>query len=194
MAGVDFRWVPGFLGHSVAAYGQFIGEDEAGGFPSRYLGQLGMEWSGYLFDRWSSKVFAEFAGTSCQFHESSEIFNCAYNHGIYQTGYRFRSRAIGHGADNDARLISAGLILADSDNVQWRGLIRYGALNRGGSPDARNSLTPTRQDIASFDVSHSRVFSFGVIDVGAGYEKVDDSASGVAHSDIRFYLQWRSAY
>ena len=194
LAGVDFRWVPGFLGHSVAAYGQFIGEDEAGGFPSRYLGQFGVDWSGYLFDRWSSKAFAEFAGTSCQFHESSEIFNCAYNHGIYQTGYRFRSRAIGHGADNDSRLISVGALLVNAADTQWRALVRTGALNRGGSPDARNSLTPTRQDIASFDVSHSRVFSFGVIDVGAGYEKVDDSASGVAYSDVRFYLQWRSAY
>ena len=67
-------------------------------------------------------------------------------------------------------------------------------MNRGGSPGARNSLIPARQDIGSFDVSHGRVFSFGVIDIGAGYEKVDDSASGVSYSDVRFYSQWRSAY
>ncbi|MDJ0699518.1 MAG: capsule assembly Wzi family protein [Woeseiaceae bacterium] len=194
LAAIDFRWSPGLLEHSVALYGQFVGEDEAGGFPSRYLGQLGGEWSGLVASRWSTKVFAEFAGTSCQFYESSELFNCAYNHGIYQTGYRFRGRTIGHGADNDARIISAGVFMADADDTQWRGHVRFGALNRGGPPDPRNSLTPTRQDIVSVDVSHSRVFSFGVIDVGVGYESVDDDVSGTSTSDARFYVQWRSAY
>ena len=39
-----------------------------------------------------------------------------------------------------------------------------------------------------------RLADAGVIDVGAGYEKIDDSASGVSYSVGRFYLQWRSAY
>ena len=194
LAGFDFRWSPNFFGHRLAAYGQLIGEDEAGGFPSRYIGQFGLEWSGYLFGRWSTRGFAEFAGTSCQFHESSERFNCAYNHFIYKTGYRYRARSIGHPADNDSRVISVGFVAADVNDTQWRGLIRVGDLNRGGSPDSRNSLTPTPQDIASIDISHSRVFSFGVIDVGAGYETVDDIASGISFSDTRAYVQWRSSY
>ena len=194
LAGVDFRWSPRFLGHSVAAYGQFIGEDEAGGLPSRWMGQFGAEWSGYLLQRWSTRAFAEFAGTSCQFHESSELFNCAYNHGLYKTGYRFRSRAIGHAADNDARLISAGVVMVDADENQWRGLLRYGALNRGGVADPANTLTATRQDIASFDVAHSRAFAFGVIEAGVGFERIEDMASGQDTSDGRAYLQWRSSY
>ncbi|MCH8159793.1 MAG: capsule assembly Wzi family protein [Proteobacteria bacterium] len=193
LAGVDFRWSPGFFGHTFATYGQFIGEDEAGGFPSRYLVHFGIEGSGLIRDQWSYRWYAELAGTSCDFVKD-DIYNCAYNHFIYQTGYRFRSRAIGHGADNDSRLISVGTIIVNAEDTQWRALIRYGELNRGGPPDSRNSLTPTRQDIASFDVFHSRVFSFGVIDVGVGYEKVDDFATGVTYSDGRFYLQWRSAF
>jgi hypothetical protein len=194
MAGIDVRWTPGFLGAKVGLYAQLIGEDEAGGLPSRHLGQLGVEWSGYLFDRWSSKAFFEFAGTACQFYESSKIYNCAYNHSIYQTGYRYRARAVGHSADNDAELFSAGLLLVNSADTQWRLLLRSGELNAGGSPDSRNSLTPTPQDIASIDLSHSRVFSFGVIDAGIGYEQVDDAATDTTSSDSRFYLQWRSSY
>lgn len=194
LAGVDFRWSPRLLGYSTAFYGQFIGEDEAGGFPSRWLGQFGGEWAGTVSERWSARVFAEFAGTSCQFYESSERFNCAYNHGIYQTGYRYRGRSVGHAADNDARIVSIGTVLVDDADTQWHALLRHGALNRGGTADIRNSLTATRQDISSVDVSHSRVFSFGVIDAGAGYERVDDIASGNSFSDSRFYLQWRSSY
>ena len=44
----------------IALYTQFIGEDEAGGFPSRFMGQFGVEWSGYLADRWSMKGFESF--------------------------------------------------------------------------------------------------------------------------------------
>lgn len=194
LAGVDIRWSPSFIQAPVSVYTQFIGEDEAGGFPSRWLGQVGVEWSGYLADRWSTKAFLEFAGTTCQFYESSERFDCAYNHGIYRTGYRYRARSIGHGADGDARLVSVGSTLADGDDTQWRGLLRVGELNRGGSPDAFHSLTPTPQDIVSVDISHSRVLSFGVIDVGAGYEWTDDDASGNSDSDGRFYVQWRSSY
>lgn len=194
LAGLDFRWSPSFINFPISFYGQFIGEDEAGGFPSRYVGQLGLEGTGFALDRWSYRYFAEAISTSCDFWKSDELFNCAYNHGIYQTGYRFRSRTNGHGADNDARLISAGIILVDSDDTQWRGIVRYGDLNRAGPPDVRNTLTPTPQDLSSIDVSHSRVFSFGVIDIGAGYERVDDDASGDSFSDGRFYVQWRSSY
>jgi hypothetical protein len=78
--------------------------------------------------------------------------------------------------------------------TQWRGNVRYGELNRAGAPDVRNTLTPTPQDLSSIDVSHSRVFSFGVVDLGVGYEWIDDDASGNSFSDGRFYAQWRSSY
>ena len=192
LAGVDIRWSP--LAWPVALYTQFTGEDEAGGFPSRWMGQFGAEWYGYLADPWSTNVFVEFAATTCQFYESGELFNCAYTHGIYQSGYRYRGRSIGHGADGDARLISVGAILVDGEDTQWRGLLRFGELNRGGSPEPFHSLTPTPQDIISIDVAHSRVFSFGVVEIGAGYEELDDEASGETFSDGRFYVQWRSSY
>lgn len=194
LAGLDFRWSPSFFKLPISLYGQFIGEDEAGGFPSRYIGQVGLEGTGFMLDRWSYRYYVEAVSTSCDFWKSDEIFNCAYNHSIYQTGYRYRSRSIGHGADNDARIVSAGILLVNTDDTQWRGLVRYGDLNRGGAPDARNSLTATRQDIASIDISHSRVFSFGVVDIGVGYERVDNDASNGSSSGTRSYLQWRSSY
>ena len=194
MAGLDFRWSPEFFDLPVAAYGQFIGEDEAGGFPSRYLVQLGMEGSGYLADRWSYRWYAELAGTSCDFIKSEVLYNCGYRQGIYQSGYTYRGRIIGHGADNDARLVSVGWVMVDESDSQWRATLRLGDLNRGGSPDAVHTITPTPQELLSLDISHSRAFLFGVIDIGAGYEDVDDLASGNSRSDGRLYMQWRSSY
>ena len=193
MAGVDFRWSPKFFGMPVSAYGQFIGEDEAGGFPSRYLVQVGVEGTGYLRDTWSFRWFAELAGTSCDFVHD-DIYDCGYRQSIYQSGYTFRGRIIGHGADNDARLVSAGWFMVDENDSQWRLLLRYGDLNRGGSANASHSLTMTPQEIASIDISHSRVFPFGVLDLGVGFEQLDDTSSGATSSDERLYLQWRSSY
>lgn len=194
LAGFDVRWTPGFMGSAFGLYGQLIGEDEAGGFPSRHMGQVGADWSGYLFDRWSTRAFIEFAGTTCQFHESSKLYNCAYNHGIYKTGYRFRGRAIGHGADNDAELISVGLALVDAGETQWRALLRAGTLNAGGAPDSANTLTATSQDLLSMDLAHSRAYWFGVLELGVGYESIDDEVSGSSSGEGRVYLQWRSSY
>lgn len=185
LAGVDVRWSLGRFDLPVAVYGQFIGEDEAGGFPSRYLAQLGAEGAGLWGKRWSYRWFGEIADTSCGFYESSTNFNCAYNHGIYRDGYRYRGRVIGHGADNDSRLLSAGLMLIDDTTTRWSILARYGELNRGGAPDPRHTLTPVAEDIASLDVSWSRAFPFGVLELGVGAERIDDT-------NLRGYLQWRT--
>ncbi len=194
LAGFDVRWATRILDVPVAFYGQFIGEDEAGGFPSRYLGQVGVEGTGLFRDRWSYRWFGEFAGTSCQFYESSERFNCAYNNSIYRTGYRYRGRSVGHPADNDARVVSAGLIAIDEDETEWAATIRIGELNTGGPPDDRQSLTPTQQDIVSIDVRHSRVFSFGEITAGVGFERIENELGGDTDDDVRFFIQWRSSY
>lgn len=185
MAGVDLRWSLARFRLPIALYGQFIGEDEAGGFPSRYLAQFGVEGAGLWGGRWSYRWFAEVADTSCGFYESDALFNCAYNHGIYRDGYRYRGRAIGHGMDNDGRLASVGLLLADDATTRWNLLARYGELNRGGVPDERHTLTPVPADVASIDVSWNRSFRFGVIELGAGAERIGDT-------NLRGYVQWRT--
>jgi len=194
LAGFDLRWTFRLLGAPMAVYGQFIGEDEAGGFPSRYLGQVGLEGTGRLGDRWSYRWFGEYAGTSCQFYESSVIFDCAYNHSIYETGYRYRGRPIGHGADNDARLVSLGLVAIDEDETEWAATLRAGDLNYGGQPDPRNTLTPTPQTIVSVDLRHARVFTIGELSASVGYEQIDDEVSEITSDEFRFFLQWRSSY
>lgn len=192
LAGLDIRWAVGPFRLPVAVYGQFIGEDEAGGFPSKYLGQGGLEVGGTWRDRWSWRGFSELAITKCRFFQWDDDFNCAYNHGVYQTGYRYRGRSVGHGSDNDSRILSTGILLVDDADTQWRLLVRSGALNRGGAPDVRNTLTSTRQDLSSLDLSHSRLSRFGRIDFGAGFEQIEDSLSGQTDEEARAFIQWQS--
>ena len=194
LAGFDVRWTTRIFDKPVAVYGQFIGEDEAGGLPSRYIGQIGIEGTGVFRDRWSYRWFGEYAGTACQFYESSELFNCAYDNGIYKTGYRYRGRSVGHPADSDARLVSIGVLAVDDKEQEWAATIRMGELNTGGPPDPRHSLTPTQEDIISIDFRHSRAFKFGEISAGVGLERIENEVTGRSTDDVRFFLQWRSSY
>lgn len=194
LAGLDARWNPELLDRSLAFYGQFIGEDAADFLPSRYMGQAGFEWSGYLDNRWSSRFFAEYADTNCQFYDAETCTNLSYNHYIYESGYRYKGRVMGHGADGDSEMASVGWVMTDPDATEWRVLLRAGSLNVEGDPDPSHSLTPTEQDIASIDLAHARAFAFGRLELGIGYEQVDDIASGEDESDARVYLQWQSRF
>ena len=193
LAGFDMRWSNTWFGTPMAIYWQAIGEDEAGGFPSRYLAMGGVEFSGWSEKRrWSYRAFAELAGTSCDFVKE-DIWNCAYNHSIYQTGYRYYGRTVGHGLDNDALVGSAGLVLVTENEREFSVLVRSGDLNRGGSPDSRNPITPTPLELSSIDVGFAFSTEFGRFTLGAGYERLDDPLSGQQSSEGRGFLQWRSS-
>ena len=192
LAGFDLRWTPRWFDRSFSVYGQFIGEDEAGGLPSRYLGQLGIERAGEFGAIGNYRWFAEYAGTSCDFYKREEIFNCAYNHTIYQTGYRHRGRTIGHAADNDSKIIAAGLLVTSDDITTVQSVFRIGRLNRIGPPDPRNSLTATRLDLASADLVVSRKLSRGLLNLGIGYDYLNDAETDSSNSGARAFLEWRN--
>ena len=180
-----------WFGQPSAFYMQAIGEDEAGFLPSRYMAMLGIETSGYIKNRWSYRWYAEWAGVSCDIFKSEQGFGCAYNHGIYETGYRYRGRVVGHPAESDARIVSTGFVLVSNSDTQWHALIRTGDLNRGGA--ARNTLTPIPLELNSIDLTHSRSLGrFGWLDIGLGYEMITDGLTNEDRDDARGFVTWRS--
>jgi hypothetical protein len=191
-ASLDFRWNLTALRAPVAIYGQFMAEDEAGGFPSRYLGQFGIEGSGYALNRWSYRWYVEGSSTSCDFLKSDVIFDCAYNHKVYESGYRHFGRPIGHAADNDARVATIGLTLVDAGEYSWQGYIRSGRLNRGGEADAANSLTFLPQDVLNVEIIHNRPLRYGRLELGLGYDDFGGNLAVPSSNDVRAFIQWRS--
>jgi len=191
LAGLDIRWTNLWFGTPVSLYGQMTGEDEAGGFPSRYLGQFGIEGSGITRDQYSYRWFAEVAGTSCDVVKSTVLYNCAYRHGIYKSGYTYRGRIIGHGLDNDGLVYSAGVIVVSAVGNSWQVLGRFGDLNRDG-PDPNHSVAPNPQEMASIDIQQTRMTKIGQFNIGLGFERREDMATGTNTRDARGFLQWTS--
>jgi Capsule assembly protein Wzi len=106
LAGIDWRWGQTFGGTGASLYGQFIGEDEAGGMPSRSIGMAGVEVSGLLWDV-HTRVNLEAQNTTVYFYDSDKVRgNVAYEHSIYRSGYRYYGRPIGASTDNDSESVT----------------------------------------------------------------------------------------
>jgi hypothetical protein len=135
LGGFDARWDVSPWLPGIALYGQMIGEDEAGNLPSKYMFLAGADWR-----RDGAMAFVEWTDST------ASLAGVAYNHHIYTDGYRYKGRPLGHWADSDSNLWTAGGLLRDLFGGQALAVLRYGTLNEPGS---RSSWPTTRLASAS---------------------------------------------
>jgi hypothetical protein len=95
-------------GMGAAAYGEFFGEDEAGGLPSKWSGRGGVHFSG-LPPFHMIEVRAEYAQTH----------RAAYRHGTYQTGWTYYGDPIGHHMGGGASDVSGEILLSPPMPRSW---------------------------------------------------------------------------
>jgi Capsule assembly protein Wzi len=113
LGGFDLRWrCPG--GSPCALYGQFIGEDQANIWPSKYLSLWGAEF-------WSAdgrqRYFVEYSDSHCRgLPWRTPDKGCAYSNSSYPQGYTHANRWLGASQGPDSRLLSLGWL--DADNAQ----------------------------------------------------------------------------
>ena len=191
LAGFDARWVSPLADGPYAIYGEFIGEDQSGGFPSRYIGQVGMElWGDWGQHGKSYRLLVEFADTASEgFYSEDPRYNYAYNHGIYKSGYRYYARPIGYTLDNDSRIVSIGGLWFNEDGSQWRLWFRKADLNRDDA--GVNTVSPIARDYLNVELGHTRAALGGELMLGTGIDHlkpVDDTLD--ADTEIRVYAQW----
>ena len=193
LAGFDVRWaLPKKI--PIALYLQWIGEDGSArpGIPGSWLRQAGIEFWGNILGL-QSRTHFEWSDSAC--HEggvgSADIKpNCAYNHSIYKTGYRYEKKALGQGMDGDGLSYSLGSTLVQSAGHSWNILLRYMEINRAGPPDSGHTISATPQESVDIQVTHNRHTPIGRFDVGLGYNRLDDSASGATSNEVTGFIQW----
>lgn len=187
LAGYDMRWVSPVFKLPYAFYSQFIGEDEAGGLPSRHIGMYGLETWGDLQSGTSWRLRMEYADTAAAFLESEPIFNYTYNHGRYTDGYRYYKRSMGHSIDNDGQTLSLGSVMVDNAGRVWNVLARWAALNRDG--DGQNSVTRKEEKIFDLEIDNTLYFGKDTISWGAGVRNTKLERSGEDFISGRLFVQ-----
>ncbi|MFK7886944.1 MAG: capsule assembly Wzi family protein [Gammaproteobacteria bacterium] len=192
MAGYDWRWTMWRGRVPAVFYGQLIGEDEAGGLPSRFLGLIGVSAVGTLPGRTDTlRVRLEYSDTTCQFYEASKIFDCAYQSSVYPSGYRYRGRSVGHSTDADSRQVLLG--------ATWRGvggqgvsaMLRKVDVNRGTRTDLPHQISAQPSEIDNIEVTYYRELFDGLVEIGVGVDRVSilDQDSD---TETRAFVQWRT--
>mgnify|MGYP001550618637 FL=1 len=114
IAGFDGRlFLQPLLNVPVSLYGQFIGEDEAGGLPAKYMYLGGADFSSIYKDM-PYQLYAEWADT----RTNGEVRRISYAHTIYKDGYYQHGFPLGHAIGGDGQTYSVG------------GDIRFDVMNR----------------------------------------------------------------
>lgn len=195
LAGIDLRWrLPRNL--PVSLYLQWVAEDTRRGGPElgNWLRLAGLEVNGLLHDGTYS-AYAEVADTSCRsggagFSQAAP--DCAYEHSIYTTGYRYKGLSLGHGLDGDGLSYSVGTTLVQSGGHRWTAAIRYADINRVGAASLTHSLSSLPLEQLDVTLDHGREVSIGTLNFGLGW-RYNNSATGQERSnEAQAYLAWRS--
>jgi hypothetical protein len=188
MAGYDMRLRSPWRSLPLAFYTQWIGEDEAGGLPSKFIAQFGLEaWGTLSSTGW--RLRAEYTDTACNFSRQEPEFGCAYRNSIYPQGYAYRGRIIGDSMDNDSRryTLAGSLTLANGDFLS--ATLRRRELNRDGGDHA---ISDVPLDVDNVELRYSRGLGAGKLGVGIGYESpatYPDSSSGV-----QGFVTWQQGF
>jgi hypothetical protein len=188
MAGYDFRMRSPWRKLPFAVYGQFVGEDEAGGLPSKFLGLYGMEgwWSTSMG---GVRAHLEVAETTCNFSRKSPEYDCAYRNALYPQGYTYRGRGIGHSMDNDSLMLSVGGVLSRPNGDVLSLTLRRIELNRDGGA---NAISPVPTDVDNVELRYTADRSFGRISVGVGYDQGYENRQVTNPGDeFRGFLVWQ---
>jgi hypothetical protein len=198
LAGIDLRWASPLGDLPYALYTQWVAEDEASGTPSRWIAQFGTEVWGQLDWGWLNgnyRLHVEYADTATSFYKDTIKFDVAYEHYIYQTGYRYRGRSIGHAMDNDGQMMTIGAVLVEPDGATWNAAIRWARVNRGGLIPNRNTVSQDEHDVRLFELTRRQqllVFGrdYGTLMAGAGYYYSENKTIGGDDDSVRGFLQW----
>jgi hypothetical protein len=189
MAGYDMRLRSPWRRLPVAFYTQWIGEDEAGGMPSKFLGLFGLEALGGIsgWGRW--RLRAEYSDTTCNFSRESPYYGCAYRNSIYPQGYTNWGRPLGHSMDNDSQMIGVGGLLVRSNGESIGVAYRRVRLNRDGGA---HTISAVPLDLDNVELRYSRVLGAGQISAGLGYG--DPGNEVISTSRIHGFVTWQQGF
>lgn len=189
IAGFDVKYSVILFGQPFSIYGQRVGEDAVDYYRVTDNANL-LGFSTYL---WGSKLYIEASDTNVACASSgSEVKNCYYEHGTYQSGYRRYNRAIGSTFESDAKMLSMGINTSFSDGDIFELVVNRLTLNEDGQRPSpiQNGLSEELLRLSGFYQIYYGEWS---VKVGASVEhsEVDQAGSetdALIFAEIKYRL------
>ncbi len=200
LAGLDLRWSDTFSGQPYAIYAQTIGEDSSG--PSVFQISdksflYGLETHLTIAQQriWINLEYSDTQANCGPRGDTSQ--DCFYEHGTYQSGYRFYQRSIGSKYDNDAETYALTIFSQLSSGNQWQLILRNLDLNTNdrdrypNNSSLGNSVSKVFKQINQIDMQYQFDLFDGRLTVGA---LVDDVKIQDDESEIEYGLYFNFTY
>lgn len=174
LGGMDMRLGFPVGGMALGLYVQSTGEDEAGGLPSKFMNLAGLDlatraWGG------EQRVYLEYTDTTAGSWSGERRPNVAYEHSVYETGYRFNGRNIASTWEGDSLVTTLGAMHFFRNGSDLGLTISQAHLNRDGTMRGRAAggsvpvlELPDAQKVMIYAASYRRPLLGGRITL-AGY-------------------------
>lgn len=147
IAGFDGRLsLQPLLDVPVSLYGQFVGEDEAGGLPAKYMYLGGVDFSS-SYNNMPYQLYAEWADT----RTNGEIRSISYTHTTYKDGYYQHGFPLGHGIGGDGQIYSVGGDIHFDVINRLSGRVLYTKVNQSNL--AINNAFPKQDTLKGLDLT-----------------------------------------
>ncbi len=164
---VDLPWLRRLPLRSVKLYVDGAGEDEAGGIPSNWGALYGLQLNDLL-----KTGRTDFRIEYAENHVDGKP-NVFYTHGLYQSGYTYKGRIIGHYMETDSRQVF--LHLSHYLTADLLVNLMYDRQTHDLSAESRLQANVFECDLTCFRWPHWR------IEVGYRYENIDELLGGDNH-------------
>ena len=127
-------------------YAQYIGEDEAGGLPSKNMYLAGVDYASAAYGK-PYQLYAEYTDT----RTGGEVRGISYDHGTYTDGYYQNGYPLGYALGGDAESISLGGRLWLDNRNFINAKLQHAKVNQSDEKD--NQAFPTTDKITAIDVA-----------------------------------------
>ena len=127
-------------------YGQYIGEDEAGGLPAKNMYLAGVDYASAAYGK-PYQLYAEYTDT----RTSGEVSGISYDHGTYTDGYYQNGYPLGYALGGDAESIAVGGRLWLDDRNFINAKLQHAKVNQAN--ETINQAFPMTDKLTAIDVA-----------------------------------------
>lgn len=131
-------------------YGQYIGEDEAGGLPAKKMYLAGIDYSATVRNM-PYQLYTEWADT----RTNGKVRGVSYNHSTYTDGFYQHGYPLAHALGGDAQMVSVGGDIRFDPMNRLSGRVLFAEVNQSERASANNAAFAFDDEIKALDVTWS---------------------------------------
>ena len=132
----------------LSLYGQYIGEDEAGGLPAKSMYLAGVDYSS-SFNNMPYQLYTEWVDT----RTNGDAKGISYNHSTYTDGYYQHGYPLGHALGGDGQMLSIGGHIRIDPLNRLNGRVLFAKVSQTERVALNNIAFPEQDELKALDLT-----------------------------------------